>query len=321
MLMDSLFAETVPDAAKGAALALLRVKGATGAELAALVRALKRHSEIPGVPHAEGLLDTCGTGGGAPSFNLSTAAALIAAGAGVPLAKHGNRAVTSKCGSADVLEHFGVNLTPSLSVLTACLRDAGIAFLFAPAHHAAMKRVASVRSQLGFRTVFNQLGPLANPFGARRQLLGVYDGSFLRPMAEAARDLGIESALVVHGEDSLDEISPVTATKAMYLKDGELTSITFEPSSFGLEPLDPIDLAQAETIAGAAELVREAITNPDSPRCRAVLPNAAAALVLAGKAFGWKEGAELARATVASGAAAEALARLIKASQAESTTV
>jgi anthranilate phosphoribosyltransferase len=315
-LIEALFDAETPDAPKGAALALLRAKGATGLELAAMVRTLRRLSNLAAVPQSSSLLDTCGTGGGAPSFNLSTAAAIIAAAAGAKIAKHGNRAVTSKCGSADVLECLGVHLAPSVEQLHRSLDQAGIAFLFAPAHHAAMKHIGEVRRQLGFRTVFNQLGPLANPFGAGRQLLGVYDPAFLVPMAEAAQRLGVEAALIVHGEDGLDEISPVAATSAAWLNNSIVESIRLTPQDFGIEPLPAAALAPAETVAEAAGLVLEAIEDPNSLRCLAVLPNAAAALVLAGRAKSWKQGAEIAKDAVASGAARRTLAKLVESSQA-----
>ncbi|HLK16644.1 MAG TPA: anthranilate phosphoribosyltransferase [Fimbriimonadaceae bacterium] len=314
-LMAAMFDEDVPGSVKGAALALLRQKGATGVELAEFARIL-RENAVTVDAGIEDLVDTCGTGGGIPSFNLSTAAALIACGAGAKVAKHGNRGVTSSCGSADVLEALGVKLIEDPARLRSILQSVGIAFLFAPTHHPTMKKVGPVRRELGFRTVFNQLGPLANPFGAKNQVVGVYDPALLVPMAEALRLLGSKRALVVHGADGLDEISPCGTTYCAELQAGEIRSIELAPTDFGMEPLPPSAIACGEDHGTSAAILKMAISEEESPRAFACLPNAAAALVVGGIAGTYREGAELARAAIASGAAFAKLEEFAKASQA-----
>jgi anthranilate phosphoribosyltransferase len=261
------------------------------------------------------LVDTCGTGGGIPSFNLSTGAAILAASAGAKVAKHGNRAVTSSCGSADVLEALGVNVSSEPEGAARLLDRAGIAFFFAPTHHPALRHVGKVRRELGVRTVFNQLGPLANPAGARRQLVGVYEPGLVRPMAEALLDLGAERALVVYGEEGLDEISPCGPTLTALVAEGAVRDGKATPADFGLEPLSPSALEPGEDAAQNARILREALTDPVSPRCGALLPSAAAALWLAGLAKDFREGARLAREAVASGRAAKTLERFARESQ------
>jgi anthranilate phosphoribosyltransferase len=251
----------------------------------------------------ETLVDTCGTGGGIPTFNISTASAIVAAAAGAKVAKHGNRAVTSRCGSADVLEALGVPIQGDAEVLLHRLEQDGLVFLFAPAHHPAMRHVGKARKDLGVRTVFNQLGPLANPAGAKRQLIGVYDDGLMRSMGEALNCLGTERALLVHGDDGMDEVSPVTSTQAIRVWEGRVESITLYPKDFGLDPIDPVALLPGDDAQANAEILREAIGDPDSPRAAAILPSCGATLWLAGVANSLPEATELARATIASGAA------------------
>ncbi len=310
-LMRVLLGGEATDAPIGGALLALRVKGCTTRELAAFAAELRAHAALLGVD-PDGLVDTCGTGGGVPSFNVSTAAAFVAAGAGVRVAKHGNRAMTSKCGSADVLEALGVPIGGEPERLAHVLEAAGIVFMFAQSHHPAMRHVAKARRELGQRTVFNQLGPLLNPAGARRQLVGVYDPGLMRSMGEALNHLGCERAYLVHGLDGLDEMSPCTPTEVVRVWHGKVSGETFEPSDFGLEPLDPAALAPADDVPGAAKILLEAITDPDSPRAKAVLPSAAAAIPLAGLADTLPEAAERARASVATGAARAKLERLVE---------
>lgn len=291
-------------------LVALRMKGAEGGELAAFASVL-RESALGLARTHPAMVDTCGTGGGRPSFNLSTAAAIVAAAAGAKVAKHGNRGVTSSCGSADVLEALGVVLVSDPEVLQHVLDSVGIVFLFAPHHHPAMRNVAAARKALGIRTVFNQLGPLANPAGANRQLIGVWDAALIRPMAEALVALACERAMVVHGEDGLDEISPCGPTRFALVDGAEIREGVLEPEEFGIEPLAPIHLAPGDTLAENAALLRRALSDPDSPHARAVLPNAAAALHLAG--FGsLSEAADRAREAIASGAAIRKLDELIE---------
>lgn len=299
----------------GAALAALAMKGVDGRELAAFAAEVRAHATAVQSGPAD-LVDTCGTGGGAPSFNISTAAALIASAAGATIAKHGNRAVTSACGSADVLEALGVRIGADPEHLLHMLETVGIAFMFAPAHHPALKHVGKVRRELGFRSIFNMLGPLANPAGAKRLLIGAYDPALLRPMAEALAALGTERAFVVHGEDGLDEISPATGTYVCEVREGSVVERTIGPSDFRLEPVHPAALAPGDTLVDNAALLVEAISDAGSSRAKAVLPSAAVAIYLAGRASDLPRGAEMALEAIRSGAAAQKLQALVEASQA-----
>jgi anthranilate phosphoribosyltransferase len=309
-LMVFLTSGGATEAQIGGALLLLRARGTDGATLAAFVTALRKQS-VQVHSRLQDLVDTCGTGGGSPSFNLSTGAAILAAAAGARVAKHGNRAVTSRCGSADVLEALGVPLQTEPEALAEALDRIGLAFLFAPAHHPSLKHVGKVRRELGVRTVFNQLGPLLNPAGARRHLIGVYAPDLVRPMAEALHALGSERALIVHGRDGLDEISPCTSTAFARLWDGTVEEGELTLEEFGLEPLDSAVLDPADSAEGNAAILIEALGRPDSDRSRALLPNAAAALWLAGSASDLREGVLLAKDAVASGAARAKLDELI----------
>lgn len=290
-------------------LTAMRAKGATGSELAAFARIMQEHAI--GIEHAlPNVLDTCGTGGGSPSFNLSTAAAIVASAAGAKVAKHGNRAMTSRCGSADVLEALGVNISAPLAVWSQTLSELGLAFLFAPQHHPAMRHVGPVRRALGIRTVFNQLGPLANPARASRQIIGVYDDELLLPIAEAAHALGIERAWVVRGQDGLDEVSPCAPTKVAEAGPHGVHEFSLNPAEFGMHPV-PLDaLMPGDTAAENADILREAISEPDSRRSSAILPSAAAALFVSGCADSLAAAAKLAKETIASGAAIRQLDRL-----------
>lgn len=312
--MGALIGGEAAESQIGAALAALASKGATGEELEAFARVLRGRA-VP-VPEVDGpLLDTCGTGGGAPSFNISTAAAIVAAAAGVRVAKHGNRAVTSACGSADVLEALGVRLASEPEGAATLLRSVGIAFLFAPAFHPALKSVGKVRKELGVRTVFNQLGPLANPAGASRQLVGVYDASLVRSMAEALASLGCESGLVVHGEDGLDEVSPCGPSLAWRVDRGTASETSLSPSDFDLPPVDRAAVLPGENVAENAAILREAISDASSARCAAVLPSASAAIWLGGAAASKQDAGQRAFGAVASGAASAKLESWIEASQ------
>ncbi|MFZ4508725.1 MAG: anthranilate phosphoribosyltransferase [Fimbriimonas sp.] len=309
-VMRYLMGGEATDAQIGGVLIALRVKGCITRELAAFASVLR--SQALTIRHdIPNLVDTCGTGGGAPSFNISTAAAIVSSAAGAKIAKHGNRAVTSSCGSADVLEALGVPLSGDPEHLLKVLGDIGIVFLFAPAHHPAMRHVGKARRELGVRTVFNQLGPLANPAGATRQLIGVFDAGLMRSMGEALRELGCERALLVHGDDGLDELSPCGRSEVVQVKDGRVSTTTVEPADFGLTPIDPIHLQPGETIADNAVILKEAISDPNSPRASAILPSVAAALWLGGVADDFRLGAEMGRAAIASGAALGKLDALI----------
>jgi anthranilate phosphoribosyltransferase len=257
------------------------------------------------------LLDTCGTGGDAAvTFNISTATALVAAGAGARVAKHGNRSVSSKCGSADVMEKLGVKLDLPLPRLAACLEQVGIVFLFAPAMHSAMKRVQAARQRLRRRTVFNLLGPLTNPAGASAQIIGVYAEDLVLKLAEALHQLGVRRAMVVHGLDGLDEISLSAPTKIAELREGEVLVYEITPEGFGLHRVKPGDLAGGDAAVNAA-IVREVLGGKMSPRRDVVRLNAAAALVVAGLAENIAEGLPLAAQAIDSGAARAKLKALV----------
>lgn len=293
----------------GGFLMALRLRGETIAEITAGARALRaRALTVAAPPEA---IDTCGTGGdGAGTFNISTAAALVAAGAGAVVAKHGNRAVSSKSGSAEVLAALGVNVEATPQVVARCLKEAGVGFLFAPSHHAAMRRVAAARRALGLRTIFNMIGPLANPAGARRQLLGVYDRGLVRPMAEALLALGAERAWVVHGSDGLDELTTTGPSHAAILADGVIEERTITPEEAGLARARPEALRGGDPSANAAAITALLAGAPGAFRDIVVL-NAAAALVAAGRAGELAQGAALARQAIDSGAAKQALAVLV----------
>lgn len=310
-LMRYLTSGEASDAQVGAACTALRIKGATAQELAGFATILREHSVKVNHPYDD-LVDTCGTGGGIPSFNISTAAAFVSAAAGVRIAKHGNRGVTSAYGSADVLETLGARLQTEEVILLRMLARTGMGFLYAPAHHPVMRHVGSARKSLGFRTVFNQLGPLSNPMGAKRQLVGVYDPRLSFPMAEALMLLGTERALFAHGEDGLDEISPVSPTRFALLWDGELSEGILTPKGFGLDPVDPTAILPGNSAEENANMLREALTDHDSQRCVAILPSAACAIWIAGLAPERKTATEMAREAVRSGAAREKLEEFIR---------
>ncbi|MFI5362194.1 MAG: anthranilate phosphoribosyltransferase [Elusimicrobiota bacterium] len=296
----------------GAFLAALRVRGETVPEIVGFAEALRSRARGVRIKRAP-LLDTCGTGGdGAGTFNISTTVAFIAAGAGAAVAKHGNRAVSSRSGSADVLEALGVrtDLTPARAAR--CVESLGVGFLFAPSHHPGMARVGPARRQLGSRTVFNLLGPLANPAGAGRQLLGVYAVGLVRPVAEALRALGGERALVVSSRDGLDEMSLSSATVVARLSGGRVALEEVTPESVGLKRRPLAELAGGDA-ARSARIVRAVLSGASGAPREACLFNASAALQAAGLARNWREGLALAAESIDSGralAAIEALARM-----------
>jgi len=302
--------------------------GATPAQIGALLMGLSILGETPAIvagaaramraaathirPHATGLLDTCGTGGdGASTFNISTTVALVAAAADVPVAKHGNRAISSKSGSADVLEALGVRLDIPAERVTDCVDEIGIGFLFAPAHHPAMKYAAGPRRELGIRSIFNLLGPLTNPADADYQVLGVYAKNKLPLVAGALQQLGIKRALVVHGCDGLDEITTTTVTDAIWVEqDAKLREFEIDPKAFGMPYAKPKDLAGGDAATNAA-IIRDILDGKQGPCRDIVLLNTAAALWVAGKADGIASGLRLAAETIDSGKAADVLVKLI----------
>lgn len=289
----------------------LRVKGETSEEVAGAATALREAMvRLPAQRPAE-LLDTCGTGGGAvPTFNISTATALLAAGMGVRVAKHGNRSFTSQCGSADVLEALGVPLDVPTAVMARALEDAGIVFMFAPSMHPAMRHVGPVRRELGLPTVMNVVGPLANPAGAGKQVLGVAEANRLGLLAGALASLGTGHALVVHGEPGMDEVSPLGPTKVLEVRDGEVASWRIEPSAFGYRDLSASDLAGGSP-GDNARIIVEVLQGRGNPAATAaVVLNAAAALYVAGVTANYAAGVRTAREAVAAGAGIAALDRM-----------
>ena len=303
--------------ATGGLLAALQTKGLAPSEVAGGVRAL-RGAMIPVEATDRGaLVDTCGTGGGeVTTFNISTAAALVVAAGGVRVAKHGNRSFTSKCGSADVLEALGVAVELTPAAMAEVLAEAGIVFMFAPLLHPAMRHVAPVRRALGITTIMNLLGPLTNPAGARRQVVGVADPAFVELVVRALAELGHERALVVHGEPGLDELSPCGPTRVAELRGGEVSTWRVTPAELGVEAVAPEALAGGEPEENA-ELVRAVVAGEERGAARAaVLVNAAAAYYVAGRAESLAEGVAAAGRAIDSGAAAAVLDRLVRASRA-----
>jgi anthranilate phosphoribosyltransferase len=297
----------------GAFLIALRAKGETVPELVGLARTM-RALATPVESERHDLVDTAGTGGGPSTFNVSTTAALVAAGAGCAVAKHGNRSSTSKCGSADLLEALGVNIELEPAQVARCIDEVGFGFMFAPRHHKAMAHVVPVRKQLAVRTIFNFLGPLTNPAGAGRQLLGVSNRHYQETIAEALVGLGSERAMVVAAEDGLDELSIGARTRVIEVKDGGTEEHYVEPGDFGLAT------AELEQVAGGtpeenAAASRAVLAGEAGPHRDLVLLNAGAAIYVGGAADSLGAGVEKAAETVDSGAAAELLDRLVAATR------
>jgi anthranilate phosphoribosyltransferase len=299
------------DAQIAGLLVALRAKGESVAEIVGAARAMRMHA-IAVAPRRTDLVDTCGTGGdGLRTFNVSTTAGLVAAGAGAGVAKHGNRAVSSASGSADVLEALGVRLDLPAERVAECIDEVGFGFLFAPAHHPAMRHAGPVRSSLGVRTIFNVLGPLTNPVGARRQLVGVFDEALVVPIAETLRELGSERALVVHGHDGLDELSPAGPSICADVTPAGVTVGTVDPAALGLAPSRTEDLAGGDATTNAG-LLRALLDGERGPRRDAVTLNAGAALVAAGLADDLAAGLTLAAAAIDDGRARLTLDRLVE---------
>lgn len=292
----------------------LRIRGETADIIAGSAAAMREKYTAILAP-TDIVVDTCGTGGdGAHTFNISTAAAFVAAGAGVVVAKHGNRGVTSQCGSADVLAALGVNIEISPALMSNCLTRFGIAFLFAPLLHPAMKYAIGPRREIGIRTIFNILGPLSNPAGARYGVLGVYHRDMVPVLAEAAAKLGAVRLFVVHGLEGLDEISTVGPSRVAEVKDGLVTTYQIQPEDFGLKRAKPEDLKGGDP-AMNANIIRAILNGEQGPKRDIVLLNAAAAIVAGGRASDLQEGLALAARSVDSGMARAKLEQLIAATQ------
>jgi anthranilate phosphoribosyltransferase len=292
-------------------LVALRAKGETADEIAGCAEAMREHV-LPVQPTRTDLVDTAGTGGdGKHTLNISTAAALVAAAAGAGVAKHGNRAASSQTGSADVLESLGFELDLAPERIAQSIDELGFGFMFAQAHHPAMKHAAPVRRELGTRTVFNVLGPLTNPARARAQVVGVYSATLVRPIAEALVQLSAHRAFVVHGADGIDELSPTGPNLVCEVVDGGVRERTIDPAELGLEPCRIEELAGGSPAENAA-LIRRVFAGEQSGRRSAILLNAAGAIAAGGHADDLREGLELARAAIDSGAAAARLDELVE---------
>ncbi len=307
-LARAIIAGELSDAQIAAVCVALRAKGESIDELAGFAETMRAAAtKLP--VEDDGLIDTCGTGGDdAGTFNISTGAAIVAAAAGCRVAKHGNRSASSRCGSADVLEALGVPVELSPDDAARCLDAVGITFLFAPQYHPGARHAVAARRAIGVRTIFNLIGPLVHPAAVRRQVVGVFDASWLEPFARVLRQLGSRHALVVHSEDGLDEISPAAATQAVLLREGEMRRLTIRPEDFGFARCTLADLAGGDADRNA-ELLRRVLDGEPGPRRDAVVLNAAAAIVVAGRAGTLAEGVQRAIEVIDSGAAKRTLAK------------
>ncbi|HWP30366.1 MAG TPA: anthranilate phosphoribosyltransferase [Fimbriimonadales bacterium] len=295
-----------------ALLVALRMKGETETEMVGFAREM-RARVLPVKTKHSIIVDTCGTGGDCvKTFNLSTAAAIVASAAGAVIAKHGNRAVTSRCGSADVLEFLGVNLNLGPYEAGKLLDEIGLAFLFAPNYHPAMKHAATPRKEMKLRTVFNLLGPLTNPAGADRQLIGVFSPALVPKLGNVLKRLGAKRAVVAHGKIGIDEVSPIGSTCMVIYDGNRISDREMAATDFGIEPPSLAEIAAVESVEGNALKLRRALTDVHSPEARAVLPGAGVALWLAEKAESFSEGVKIASKAIESGKAHEKLERLIR---------
>lgn len=298
----------------GAFLAALSIKGETIDELAGASRSMRRHAVFVD-PRGKQVVDTCGTGGDSlGTFNISTTAAFVVAGAGIPVAKHGNRSITSRCGSADVLAELGVNLEVPPDVMEECIHEVGIGFLFAPKLHPAMKHAMGPRKELGFRTIFNLLGPLANPAGAKCQVLGVFAPELTEMFAEVLLRLGSRRVFVVHGHDGMDEITVTGTTRISELRDGAIRTYNFDPLTVMEEYADLSALIGGDPATNAG-ITRAILEGEAGPKRDIVCLNAAAGMIAGGKAADFKDGFQLAGQVIDSGKALQALDGLVAATR------
>ncbi len=317
-LLDIIFTGEVAEVQIAAFLAAMRTKKAAVSEIAGLAFSLREHA-VPVTPNVSPLIDTCGTGGAAlKTFNISTASALVAAGAGAYVAKHGNRGITSKCGSADVLTALGINVAPGPECVAKCIEQAHIGFMFAPHFHPAMKHVQPIRQSLDFRTAFNILGPLANPAKAEAQVLGVAEESLMPRIIETLKMIGLKRAMVVHS-NGLDEISTMGPTKIMHLENGEVRNEELDPTQYGMHVADFNDLAGGDAAMNAT-IIQDILAGAETgPRKDIVTLNAAAAIIVAGLAKDFVEGIEKADQSITSGSALKSLQTFIEISNKEAS--
>jgi len=293
------------DAQIGAFLTALRMKGETVEEITGAAKVMRE--KVTGIKAPAGTVDTCGTGGDmAHTFNISTTTSLVVAACGVPVAKHGNRSVSSSCGSADVLEALGIKIDLEPGKVEKCLEQTGFGFMFAPLFHPAMKFAIGPRKEMGIRTIFNILGPLTNPAGAERQVLGVFSDKLTEPMARVLGNLGVKHAFVVHGEDGLDEITNTDRTRVTELKDGHISTYFISPENFSFKKAEKADLKGGSAVENAG-IVIDILKGGKGPKRDIVLMNAAAALVAGGKAKDFNEGVTLSSKAIDSGAALKKL--------------
>jgi len=309
LAFEAMMSGELTPAQVGAFLMALRVRGETVEEIAAGARIMRAKATPVNAP--EDAIDTCGTGGDASgTYNISTAVAFVAAGCGVPIAKHGNRALSSRSGSSEVLEKLGVKIDITPDEISRCISQTGIGFMFAAYHHSAMKHVAPIRMELGTRTIFNLMGPLSNPAGAKRQLMGVFAERWVEPLAHVLKELGSTHVWVVHGSDGLDEITTTGPTHVAELKDGKVRRFTVSPEEAGLPLADPQDLKGGDPAHNAGALRRVLEGEPGAYR-DIVLMNSAAALIVADKAASLKDGVAMAARSIDEGKAKAALDKLI----------
>ena len=294
----------------GAFLMALRVRGETVDEITGAVRIMRAKATTIEAP--DGAIDVVGTGGDASgTYNISTGSALVVAGCGVPVAKHGNKAVSSKSGAADVLTALGVNLDANMALIEQSIRDAGIGFLMAPRHHSAMRFVGPVRAAMGGRTIFNILGPMSNPASVKRQFTGVFDKRWVEPMAEVLGNLGCEATWVVHGSDGLDELTTTGSSFVAELKDGKVTTFEVSPADAGLQLASAVDIRGGDPDENA-DAIRAMVDGFEGPFRDIVLLNAAGSLIVAGKTDRLKDGVEIAAAAISKGKVRAALDKLIE---------
>lgn len=309
-VMDEIMSGEASDIHIGAYLTALRMKGETIEEITASAAGMRKHCVR--LLHNMDVLEIVGTGGDeAFTFNISTTSALVVSAAGIPVAKHGNRSVSSKCGAADVLEALGVNIMVSPAKSAEILAETGICFMFAQTYHTAMKYVAPVRRELGIRTIFNILGPLSNPAGANMQLLGVFDENLVQPLAQVLNKLGVKRAMVVHGRDGIDEISLSAETCCCEIRDGELTTYVIEPEQFGLNRCQKDELVGGGPTENA-EITKSILRGDRGPKRDAVLLNAAACIYLFSDNMTFREAVKIAEETIDSGKAQKQLEAFIR---------
>jgi anthranilate phosphoribosyltransferase len=313
-MITDIFSGNITDAQIGAMMAALATKGETFEELAGAARAMRRKA-LRIQTSAATVVDTCGTGGdGAHTFNISTTTSFVVAACGVTVAKHGNRSVSSQCGSADLLEALGIKLDTAPEIVEEAVQDIGIGFLFAPLYHGAMRFAAKARKEVGLRSIFNMLGPLTNPAGANCQLLGVYAPELTEMFAHALQLLGTKRAFVVHGHDGLDEISVCAPTRVSELKNGLIRTYDISPEQFFSEQAEPADLLGGSPEENA-QITRNILNGEKGPKRNIVIINAAAALVAAGQAEDLKQGIRIAETAIDEGVAVKKMEALIRYSQ------